>query len=472
MNSLYRDLVSPPFHKWLAQVSPDFTWNWPHLIHIRKSLRRITQGQTKRLMLFVPPRHGKSEMVTVRYPAWMLERDPSLRVIVGAYNQDLANKFSRKTRRVLTGRIGFADDRNTVNEWETTAGGGLKAVGVGAGITGHGANLIIIDDPVKSREEAESATYRDRVWDWYTDDLYTRLEPNGAIILIMTRWHTDDLAGRLRDRSGEPWEVVNLPALAEPEDAMGRAEGSALCPARYDVSDLMLKKGEMGSSSFEALYQQRPTAREGGLFKRDWWKYFRQAPPVHTAVVQSWDTAFKKGEGNDYSVCTTWLVAGNGYYLIDRWKNKIEFPDLKRTAVNLAAMHNPHVILIEDKASGQSLIQELKRDTRLPIIPVTVDRDKEARANAVTAVVESGRVFLPEASDWTQDFVDELAAFPAGAHDDQVDSFTQAMNYFREHYTGVSVDTTGVSRVSSGAAIDRFTGGGQARRAIGAYMRA
>jgi predicted phage terminase large subunit-like protein len=228
----------------------------------------------------------------------------------------------------------------------------------------------------------------------------------------------------------------------------------------------------MGSSSFEALYQQRPTAREGGLFKRDWWKYFRLTPPVHTAVVQSWDTAFKKGEGNDYSVCTTWLVAGNGYYLIDRWKNKIEFPDLKRTAVNLAAMHNPHVILIEDKASGQSLIQELKRDTRLPIIPVTVDRDKEARANAVTAVVESGRVFLPEASDWTQDFVDELAAFPAGAHDDQVDSFTQAMNYFRENYTGVSVDTTGVSRVSSGAAIDRFTGGGQARRAIGAYMRA
>jgi predicted phage terminase large subunit-like protein len=424
------------FDEWLKVVSPEFNWDWAHLVFIRSQLAKITNGTAKRMMLCVPPRHGKSEQVTIRYPAWVLEKFPEKRIVIAAYNQTLANKFSRKTKRIAASRFEISKERSAVEDWETTKGGSLRAVGVGGGITGQAGDLIIIDDPVKSREEANSETYREKVWDWYTDDLYTRLEPNAAMILIMTRWHEDDLAGRiLKSETASDWIVINLPALAEPNDLLGRAEGQALCPDRYDEKALEKIKKVL-RNSFSALYMGRPTALEGDIFKREWWRYYR-ALPLEGKVIQSWDTAFKDKKENDYSVCTTWLFSKTGVYLIDVWRGKVLFPELKKKVIQLAHKYKPAEIDIEDKASGISLFQELKRKTRLPIKPIPVDKDKIARANAVSAYVETGNVYLPENAAWVNDYVDELANFPNDAHDDQVDSTTQALaNHMYRGTTG------------------------------------
>jgi predicted phage terminase large subunit-like protein len=417
------------FEAWLEEVSPGMTWDWPHLVYVREHLDRVTAGEINRLMIFEPPRHGKSELATIRYSAYRLEQNPAKRVIIGSYNSTLAEKFSRKTRRICERRMTLSDERKAVSDWETAIGGGLRAVGVGGGVTGQGGDLIMIDDPIKSREEANSLAYRDRVWNWYTDDLYTRLEPGGAIVLILTRWHQDDLAGRiLSGEDAAQWTVVSLPALAEVNDPLGRAEGEALCPDRYDEDTLAQIKLVQGGSSFASLYQQRPSAAEGAIFKREWWRFFA-APPAFHRIVQSWDTAFKAGADNDYSVCTTWGEADNGYYLLDLWKRRAEFAALKQTAVTIADQFNPSVVLVEDKASGQSLIQELKRDTRLPVMAIKVDSDKVSRAYAVTPAIETGRVFLREGAEWLGGYVDTMADFPNAVHDDEVDSSTQALNY-------------------------------------------
>jgi predicted phage terminase large subunit-like protein len=419
---------STTFDEWLDAVSPRYSWDAPHLVYMREHLDRVTAGTIRKLMIFTAPRHGKSALVTIRYPAWLLECWPHKRVVVGSYNATLAESFSRATRRICGSRMLLSDERTAVNDWETAAGGGLRAVGVGGGVTGRGADLIIIDDPVKSREEANSQAYRERVWDWYRDDLYTRQEPGAAMVLILTRWHLDDLAGRiLASVDGQQWTIVTLPALAERNDPLGRAEGQALWPERYDESELGRIRATLGSS-FEALYQQRPTALEGAIFKREWWRHFREQPKF-SRIVQSWDTAFKAGQDNDYSVCTTWGEADNGYYLLDVWRRRVEFPALKAMVVKLGDEFNASVVLVEDKASGQSLLQELQRDTKLPIRPVKVDSDKVSRAYAATPIIETGRVFLPESAPWLAVFVNELASFPAALHDDVVDSTTQALNY-------------------------------------------
>jgi predicted phage terminase large subunit-like protein len=420
--------ASLSFEDWLGVVKPRFSWDEPHILHVREHLDRIVDGSLRKLMLFLPPRHGKSQLVTIRFPAWLLERWPHKRVIVGSYNATLAESFSRATRRICSARMPLSNERTAVSDWETAVGGGLRAVGVGGGVTGRGADLIIIDDPIKSREEANSQAFRDRVFDWYRDDLFTRQEPGAAIILILTRWHLDDLAGRiLASPEGSEWTTVTLPALAEANDPLGRAEGQALWPDRYDEAELARIRATLGSS-FEALYQQRPSALEGAIFKREWWRYFREQPKFQR-VIQSWDTAFKAGQDNDYSVCLTWGETADGYYLIDRWKRRVEFPALKSTARTLAEQFNPSVVLVEDKASGQSLIQELQRDTKLPILPLGVDGDKITRAHVVTPTIETGRVFLPETAPWLADYVDAMASFPNAAHDDDVDATTQALSY-------------------------------------------
>jgi predicted phage terminase large subunit-like protein len=426
--------VEPPFKpyaEWLPEVSPTYTWHWKHTIYLVDKVQQFIDGKIEKLMIFMPPRHTKSETVTVRLPAYLLERWNHKRVIVGAYNQTLANKFSRKTRRIAAGRVAISTDRTAVDDWETIEGGGLRAVGVGGGITGMGGDVVIIDDPVKNREEANSETYRERCWTWYTDDLMTRLEPGGQVILIMTRWHEDDLAGRiLASEEAEEWTVVNLPALAEKDDPLGRAEGEALCPERYDEAWLNRTHRRM-RGSFQALYQQRPAAEDGEIFKREWWQYYREAPAFQWICITC-DSAFKKGEDNDYSVFIVWGVTKTGYYILDVWRQKVEFHGLKTTANAIANKWNPRLLLIEDKASGQSLIQELKRDTPHPVIPIKVDSDKVSRANAASPTVQAGRVYLPENAPWLLDFIDELATFPNGAHDDQVDALTIFVNHVRK----------------------------------------
>lgn len=403
-------------------------WDWPHLAYIQQHLDKVTRGECKRLMLFLPPRSGKSEMTTIRYPIWRLQRDPSLRIIVGAYNQLLANKFSRKARRIAEGRLALAPDRTAVEDWETADGGGFRAVGVGAGITGQGGQLIIIDDPVKSREEAQSDAYRERVWDWYTDDLYTRLEPGGAIIVIMTRWHEDDLAGRiLASEDGPNWTVVSLPAEAEENDPLGREIGAALCPERYDLDALAEIRRVLGREAYTALYQQRPQPETGTIFQRDW---FPRANAIDrstaTYVIQAWDTAYTEDDSADYSACVTLAIHKNGVFLLNAWRGRVDFPGLLRAMKTQYIEWRPEVVLVEDKGSGISAVQSLRMQTLLPIIGVQATTSKTARAQQVTGLCEAKRIIMPE-TEWAEELLDELVRFPTGKHDDLVDAFVYAL---------------------------------------------
>jgi predicted phage terminase large subunit-like protein len=418
----------PPFDDWLPLVSPEWDWQARHLAYIRQHLDKVTTGQCDRLMIFLPPRHGKSEMVTVRYAAWRLERNPGQRVIIGAYNQLLAEKFSRKVRRIAKSRVALSTERTAVLDWETAAGGGLRAVGVGGGITGMGGDLIIIDDPVKSREEANSEAYRERCWDWYTDDLFTRREPHAAMILIMTRWHDDDLAGRiLASEDGPKWQVVSLPAEAHDDDVLGRKPGEALWPERYPIAVLSEIRGVL-QSEYHALYQQEPLPESGVIFLREWFE--RPTDIVdrigYDLVIQAWDTAYEEGKENDYSACVTIGRRRNLYYVLDAWRARLAFPQLVEAIKEKAAQFEADGILVEGKASGKSAVQSLRQSTRLPIVEVPAEKDKVARANVITPTCEAKRVHIP-AGAYGDLLLGELLRFPSGKHDDLVDAFVHAM---------------------------------------------
>lgn len=417
----------PPIGEWLAAVSPTWRWDWPHLRYLQRQLERVTRGEVTRLAVFMPPRHGKSEQTTVRYPMWRLERDPTLRVIVAAHTATLAEKFSRKARRIATGRIVLSRERAAAEDWETAAGGGLRAIGVGGAIAGHGGDLILIDDPIRSREEAESETVREKVWEWYTDDLRTRLEPGGAIVLIQTRWHEDDLAGRLlREReqgSGEPWEVVNLPAFAEENDPLGRAEGEALCTDRYPVEALERLRDVLGSYSFAALYQQRPAPREGGLFRRGWFQIVPNAP-AGGRRVRYWDLAGSAGRG-DYTVGTLLARVGDRYFVEDVIRGQWA-PGERDEVIRTAAKEDGRAVAVwvEEEPGSAGKGQSAALIRLLAGYNVRAERatgSKEVRAAPLAAQAEAGNVFLV-AGPWNRAWLDEVCEFPFGKNDDQVDS--------------------------------------------------
>jgi predicted phage terminase large subunit-like protein len=416
---------------------PSFELAAHHRLIVDK-LEAVERGDIRRLMIFMPPRHGKSLLGTQIFPAWFLGRHPDRSIITASYGQELADDFGRWVRnmvndpmhRAIFPECRLADDATSMRRFSTTAGGSYYAVGRGGPITGRGAHLLMIDDPLKDAEEARSEVIRRVLHEWFLSVAYTRLQPGGAIVLISTLWHEDDLAGRLLREDPKGWDVLSLAAIAEVDESFRRA-GDALWREKFPLEELEETRAVIGSAAFESLYQQRPSAAEGAIFKREWWRYYREPPPFKR-IIQSWDTAFKTGAENDFSACTTWGVADNGhYYLLWFWRGKVEFPELKRRMIWLAQEWNPVQILIEDKASGQSLIQELKYETALPIIPVKVDSDKRRRAEVVTGAIEAGKVLLPESAPWLNVFVDELAAFPNGVHDDAVDSTTQALNYLR-----------------------------------------
>jgi predicted phage terminase large subunit-like protein len=409
---------------------PNYEAGWHHR-KLAEYLEAIERREINRLVISMPPRHGKTELASIRFAPWYLGRNPTHNVIQATYSGEFAEDNGRKTRALVAtpeykAFFGFGLDQSSkaVSRWQTERGGTYFAVGVGGPLTGRGGNVLLIDDPHKNRQEAESATYRQRAWDWFASTAYTRLEKNGIAIIIMTRWHEDDLVGRVLNGS-EHWDQLVLPAIAETDEPC-RTEGEALWPEKFNTTALAQIRETVGSREWASLYQQRPAAAEGNVFQRDWFRFYNEAP-VFKRVVQSWDTAFKAGQDNDRSACTTWGVADDGYYLLDCWAERVEFPELKRQVVMLAAKWAPSDILVEDKASGQSLLQELKRDTRLPLLAVKVDRDKLARAYAVTPLFESGRVRVPSSAPWIADYIDEMASFPAAAHDDRVDSTTQAL---------------------------------------------
>lgn len=392
-------------------------------------------------MIFAPPRHGKSELSTRLFPAWYLGRHPDRFVISGSYNADLATDFGRDVRdivadefyRAVFRNVSLRPDTRAANRWHTNKKGIYVSAGIGTGITGRGAHLGLIDDPFKDRKEAESQAVREAVWNWYTSSFYTRLMPGAAIVITLTRWHDDDLAGRLlkeMNTGGDRWTILNLPALAEAGDILGREEGEALWPDWYPLTTLERIKNAIGSYNWLSLYQQRPVAEEGNIFKKSWWRYYREIPEF-TFVLQSWDTAHEEKTEADYSVCTTWGVYQNNAYLIDWFKDKLDYPNLKRKAEAGYVRHKPEAVLVEDTAAGKPLAREFKKHSVLPVILFRPEGDKVARAHAVTPIIEGGKVFLPEFAFWTQEFIDEMGKFPKGEHDDTVDSVTQALEYLR-----------------------------------------
>lgn len=423
----------PPFHQWLDLVTPTFTWDWPHIQYIIRTLDRFTKREFDRLMIFLPPRHGKSESVTIRYPIWRMIQDPTLRVIVGAYNKQYATKFGRKSRQIGSRTLAISDDRAAVEDWETLAGGGYRSVGVGSGVTGHGADLIIIDDPIKSSEEADSDILRDRVWDWYRDDLYTRCEPKAQIILIMTRWNVDDLAGRLisaqNDDLGDKWEIISLPAIAEEDDPLGRPEGAALCPDRFDEGALKRIEKILGRRSFVSLYQQRPIPKEGNFFQYDWFQTLSEIDDVIEQRIRFWDKA-STPNGGDRTAGVRMSKGKSGiYYVEDVVLGQWDAGKRERVMKDTAQRDGPQtrIWIEQEPGSGgkDSALYSIRNLAGFAARAVRSSGDKEIRADPFAAQCEAGNVKLIRGR-WNHEYLEELCSFPNGKHDDQVDASSGA----------------------------------------------
>lgn len=431
-------------------------------------LSEVNQKKSPRLMLFAPPRSGKSEIVSRRFPAFALGKYPDISFIATSYASDLSSRNNRDVQKIIDDepykRI-FPQTKLNGKNIKTTAQskwlrnsdifeivnsrGVYRSAGVGGGITGMGGEVLIVDDPIKDAEQADSIVYRNKVWDWFNSTLYTRCASGGGILIILTRWHEDDLAGRLIEQNkkgeGDDWQIISFPAIAETNE-LHRKEGEALQPDRFDLQSLNKIKMAVGSRVWNSLYQQRPSAIEGSLFKREHWQYYKplsnnvdeiKSQLGIKRIIQGWDTAFKKTDSADFSAGLTVGVSDNRYYILDLVKEKFEYPELKKTVQQYAEKWNPQVVLVEDKASGQSILQELKRQTRIPLLAYKVDKDKVARANSVTPVLESGLIYLPEQTNWVYDFIESLSLFPNGAHDDDVDSFTMCLDYLTRGTSGI-----------------------------------
>lgn len=413
-----------------------------HTRRIIDYLESIEHADIDRLIITMPPRHGKSLIASQLFPSWYLGKHPDRSIIAASYGAELATDFGRRVRNHVTeglfARIfpgaKLAGDSTAAHRFALLAGGNYFAVGCGGPITGRGADLLLIDDPIKSREDANSEPFRRGLKSWFESVAYPRLMPGAAIVLIQTRWHEDDLAGWcLKEQAQEGWTVLNLPAIAETDEGW-RKEGDALWPEKFPLKRLMQIRQTIGGNEWPALYQGRPAAIEGAIFRREWWRSYSQAtlPSEFERIIVSLDTAFKVGVSNDFSAAIAVGVGKHGYYVLHVVKDRLEFPELQRRLEAMCLKFHPDAVLIEDAASGQSLIQTLKAETRLPVLPVKPQGDKVSRAHAVTPLVESGRVLLPESAAWLPDFLDELSSFPNAAHDDCVDAFTQAIGYLKK----------------------------------------
>ena len=388
-----------------------------------------------------------SEIASRRFPAYALGRYPDLSFIATSYSADLASRMNRDVQRIIDSQEYKRIFPNTMLGGSSRSQGSYlrnsdifeivdhkgtyRSAGVGGGITGMGGDIILIDDPIKDRAEADSVTIRNKVWDWYTSTLYTRLAPGGGLIVIQTRWHMDDLTGRLLNPNSENWRVVNFPAIAE-HDEKYRKTGEALHPERYDLAALNRIKNAVGSRDWAALYQQRPVPAEGAVFKQEWIKYYTQAslPPVFNTILISWDMTFKDSAASDFVVGQVWGKNGANFYLLDSVRGRWDFV---KTLEMFQVLANkwPKALkkLVEDKANGTAIIQTLKKSIS-GIKAITPKESKEARAYSITPLWEAGNVFIPDpkTAAWVKDFEAEILSFPSAAHDDQVDAMTQALS--------------------------------------------
>ena len=417
--------IDTHFHKFLANKIQTF-------------VETYTGNPYDILVLSCPPQHGKSLTVTETFPSWYVGKYPDRRCIIACYNDDFAGKFGRRNKakidevgqHIFNIRLKKSSDRDMeIADHD----GGIITRGIMAGITGNAGDLIIIDDPVKNRLEADSSTYRERLWEEWENSIMTRTQAGTKIIIIQTRWHEDDLAGRVIANENFV-EVVNIPVEAEENDILGRNVGDALCP-EIGKDNKWLQEFKQryadGKRAWNALYMGRPTSAEGNIFKREWWQYYNKLPDNIQLVGISVDATFKESDTSDFVAIEVWGKLNNNYYLIDLIKRRMDFPETLRAVRYMADKYpNKHSILIEDKANGSAIISMLKHEIG-GIVAITPQESKIARANAITGIVEAGNVYLPEYADFTGEFVEEFASFPNGVHDDLVDACTQFINKFK-----------------------------------------
>lgn len=439
----FTSFVAKAFHA----VDPGGTYapNW-HIDLISEYLRACTVGEVRRLIINVPPRYLKSICTSVAWPAWLLGHDPTRRIMAASYSQALSLKHSQDCRVVMNSHwfrrifpsVRLAADQNEKHRFQTSARGFRYATSVGGTATGEGADFLIVDDPHNPRQAA-SETGRKSALNWFDQTFSTRLNDKrqGVIVVIMQRLHQKDLTGHLLDKGG--WEHLCLPAEAEARGVVGfggvshlRKRGEPLHEAREDRAQIARAKQDLGAYGFAAQYQQRPAPATNSVVRLDWFQRYRALPAEPLRVVQSWDTAYKPGHLNDPSVCGTWFETERGYYLADVVSRRMSYPELKRTATGLAEKWRPSAVLIEDKSSGQSLIQDLQAETKLPVIPITPSGDKSVRMSVVTPTIESGQVYLPDSASWLLDYESELVTFPNAEHDDQVDMTSQFLKWATE----------------------------------------
>lgn len=431
-----------------------FLWNW-HIEVIAAELEKVRRGETKRLIINVPPRSLKSISASVAFPAFLLGHDPAAQIICASYGQDLANKHALDCRRIMTSGW-FRDlfprtrlsERQAVHEFETKQHGFRLSTSVGGPLTGRGADCIIIDDPSKP-EEALSDTQRNAVNEWFDHTLYSRLNDKrtGRIVLIMQRLHEDDLVGHVQQI--ENWRVLKFPAIAEENECyeiqtpygprrFERKVGEALHPEREPLGVLNRLREALGEYNFAGQYQQAPAPLGGGYVKEEWFKtYLASGSLEFEYVFQSWDSANKSTELSDYSVCTTWGVKEKNVYLLNVFRKRLDYPDLKRAVSEQAKAFDAQTILIEDAASGTQLIQDLIRDGVHAVKRCAPTKDKRLRMYEVTDMIENGFVYLPDAAHWRNEYLHELVTFPESKHDDQVDSTSQALQWFKQRPTSL-----------------------------------
>lgn len=449
------ELARRSFRDYVVHVHRGNYSHFRHTEFICDALEPIAKGEQRFLMIEMPPRHGKSMTVTESFPSYFIANNPDKRVIAASYADSLARKFGRLNRQKVEeyGKTLFDVVISSVNAAQNNWGiagkrGGMIATGIGGSITGEGADLLLIDDPFKNAEEANSNTIRDKVWAEWESTLSTRLHKGGSVIVIMTRWHEDDIIGRLLERSPYNWQRLRLPAIAEDEDdALGREIGEPLCPELgFDEEWAKNKKIEVGSRTWASLFQQRPSPAGGNIFNRHWWKFYvpdeatraklglsndvALLPRIWDKQAQSWDCTFKDTKTSDFVVGQVWGKKQANFFLLDQVRDRLNLPETMKAIRHLTEKWPAaKAKWIEDKANGPAVIQMLQ-DEISGLIAVNPEGGKEVRANAVSPLVEAGNVYLPHPSiaPWVNDFIEEATAFPNGKNDDMVDGATQALN--------------------------------------------
>ena len=441
-----RELSQRKFIKFVEKVWPTFI-SGAHHKRMAEAFERVANGTCKRLIINMPPRHTKSEFASYLLPAWFLGRFPHKKVIQASHTAELAVGFGRKVRNLVDSEVyhdifpelSLQSDSKAAGRWNTSKGGDYFAIGVGGAVTGKGADVLIIDDPHSEQEAAMAASnpdVYDKVIEWYTSGPRQRLQPGGSIVIVMTRWSQRDLTGQVlkaaAQRSGEDWEVIEFPAILP--------SGNPLWPQFWSFEELEALRNELPNAKWQAQYQQNPVGNESAIIKRDWWKIWEQdRPPQCEYILQTWDTAFEKNNRADYSAGTTWGIFKNdedygtsNIILLNTYKKRVEYPDLKRDVLAEYNMYEPDGVLIEKKASGAPLIYDL-RAMGIPVQEFTPGKgqDKVARLNAVSDIIASGKVWVPN-TRWAEELVDEVAEFPSGEHDDLVDATTLALMRFRQ----------------------------------------